>query len=220
MTKTEILLECPHCHQKVGAAEFCSNCKKILPVPETESLYEVLGMDRETLVIDLADLERRFFELSKKFHPDRFASKSPEEVQISHDRSSAINNAYRTLKNPISRAKYFVEKELGSIEEKSASVPMDMADMFFEVQDVLDTIRDAREHPPESAVKEVHKAEAELMAKVAELEKNLESRFSEYDASPNKKKLEKIKEILSERSYIKSFLRQIDSVMKGEEESV
>jgi molecular chaperone HscB len=219
MIKSETRLECPHCHQQVAAGEFCSKCGKILPVPETESPYKILGFSRETLVLDLADLEKRFFELSKKFHPDRFASKSQQEIQVSHDRSSSINNAYRTLKNPISRAKYFVEKELGSIEEKSAHVPPDMAEFFFEVQDVLETIRDSSENPPEDAVKEVHKAEAELMAKVADLEKDLQSRFFDYDNSPDKKKLENIKEILTERSYIKSFLRQIDSVMKGDEES-
>lgn len=219
MIQTEVRLECPHCNEKVATAEFCPKCGKILPVLETESLYEVLGYDRESLVIDLADLEKRFFDLSKKFHPDRFANKSALEGQISHDRSSAINNAYRILKNPISRAKYFVEKGLGSFEEKSASVPMDMADLFFEVQDVLDTIRESDGNPPEASVKEVEKAERELIQKVGELEKKLESIFSDYDSSPKQETLEKMKAILSERSYIKSFLRQIDAVMKGEEDA-
>jgi molecular chaperone HscB len=216
MNETEIQVQCPHCKEEVHATEFCPLCGRILPVPATESYFEILGYDRESLVVNLADLERRFFDLSKKFHPDRFASKSALEVQVSQDRSSAINNAYRTLKNPISRAKYFVEKELGSIEEKSATVPMDMADLFFEVQDVLDTIRESNGNPPENAVKEVEKAEAELIEKVKELEKSLELTFSEYDAAPDPKTMEKIKAILSERSYIKSFLRQVDSVMKGE----
>ena len=217
MIQTEVRIRCPHCNQEVNTAEFCPNCGRILPIPETESYYEVLGYDREFLVLDLVDLEKRFFELSKKFHPDRFASKSALEVQVSLDRSSAINNAYRALKNPITRAKYFVKKELGSVEEKSATVPMDMADLFFEVQDVLDTIRESNGTPPENAVKEVQNAERDLKEKTKELEKQLESTFSEYDASPTKEILEKMKGILSERSYIKSFLRQVDSVMKGEE---
>lgn len=217
MIQTAIRIQCPHCAEEVRAVEFCPRCGRILPVPESESYFEVLGYDRESPVINLADLEKRFFELSKKFHPDRFASKSALESQISHDRSSAINNAYRALKDPITRAKYFVEKELGSIEEKSASVPPDMADLFFEIQDVLDTIRESDGHPAENAVKEVQRAEAELIQKVSDLEKRLESMFSGYDASPDRKKIEEIKQILSERSYIKSFLRQVDSVMKGDE---
>jgi molecular chaperone HscB len=179
-----------------------------------ESHYQVLGYDREILNLDLADLEKRFFRLSKKFHPDRFASKSPQEIQISHDRSSAVNNAYRTLKDPVSRAKYIVEKELGSIEEKSAKVPVEMADMFFEIQDVLDTIRESNGSPPENAVREVRKAEEDLIQKVKELEAGLSAKFSDYDQTRDKKTVEEIKEILSERSYIKSFLRQVDSVME------
>ena len=207
---------CPHCKHEISEADFCPDCGKVLPVNEALSHYEALGYDQEKLQVDLADLEKRLFNLSKKFHPDRFASKSPLEVQLSHDRSSAINNAYRTLKDPITRAKYMVEKNLGSIEEKSAHVPMDMADLFFEVQDALDVIRDADGNPPEEAVQQVRQAEKELNEKVKELEADLQARFAEYDSACNKQTLEQIKEILSERSYIKSFLRQVDSVMNKE----
>jgi molecular chaperone HscB len=208
---------CPHCNQNAENEEFCPHCGKILPVSEAQSHYAVLGYDQEKLAVDLADLEKRLFGLSKKFHPDRFASKSPLEVQLSHDRSSAINNAYRTLKDPIARAKYMVEKNLGSIEEKSAHVPMDMADLFFEVQDALDVIKDADGNPPEDAVQQVRQAEKDLNEKVKGLEADLQAKFAEYDSNCNKQTLEQIKEILSERSYIKSFLRQVDSVMNKEE---
>src|SRR5262245_49015690 len=205
-------MKCPHCDQSVQAEEFCPHCGKILPPPSEESYYKVLGYDCEFLQMDPEDLERRLFSLSKKFHPDRFASKSPLEIQLSHDRSSAVNNAYRTLKDPITRAKYMVEKELGSIEEKSASVPMDMADMFFEVQDALDVIRESDGNPPQDAVKQVQTAERELNEKVSELESALQQKFIEYDRNPSKEIVEQMKEILSQRSYIKSFLRQLDSV--------
>ena len=211
---------CPHCETEVtAAAEFCTSCSKILPVSREESYFEVLGYDRELLQIDPADLEKRFFQLSKKFHPDRFASKSAFEIQLSHDRSSAVNNAYRTLKNPVTRAKYMVERKLGSIEEKSATVPPDMADFFFEVHDSLDEIRESNGNPPEHLVREVQQAEKQLADKVRRLEQDLETRFTEYDSVGDVKILEQIKQILAERSYIKSFLRQVDSVLKGEEDS-
>ncbi len=119
-----------------------------MPAIPDRTHYTVLGYEKELLSLDPQDLEQRFFQMSKRFHPDRFAAKSEDEIRYSHDHSSAINNAYRTLKNPISRAKYAVEKELGSIEEKSAGVPADMADLFFEVHDHLDAIRDANGSPP------------------------------------------------------------------------
>ena len=163
--------------------------------------------------VDLQDLEKRLFELSKKFHPDRFAGKSAEEIQYSHDHSSAINNAYRILKNPVSRAKYAVERELGSIEEKSASVPAEMADLFFDVHDHLDAIREADGNPPEDALMAVQRAETELRDKVRELEAQLKEKFNSYDEQPGREWIEQMKEILSHRSYIQSFLRQIDNTL-------
>ena len=208
---------CPHCKTDLsGALEFCPSCGKILPIVPDRSPYEVLGYDRSKLIVDPADLEERLFRLSKKFHPDRFAGKSAEEIQLSHDHSSAVNNAYRTLKNPLTRAKYAVERELGSIEEKSASVPMDMADLFFEVQDHLDVIREANGNPPEDAMQAVATAESELREKVKQLEKDLQHKFIQYDADPDRKIIEEMKEILSHRSYIQSFLRQVDTVLERE----
>lgn len=210
------VMNCPHCNKETTSQEYCSECGRILS-PTERNYFDVFGLPVDRLVIDMPQLEKRFLELSRKYHPDRFASKTPLENQIAHEYSSAVNNAYRTLKEPVSRAKYVVERQLGSIEEKSASVPPDMAEVFFEIHDVLDTIRESNGNAPESAVKEVQKAEQELREKVQQLESDLQQQFVSYDSAPDKKNLEKIKEILSERSYIRSFLRQIDNTLKGED---
>lgn len=212
-------MNCPHCQKETTSEEYCSECGRILP-PTERNYFEVFGLPVDRLVIDVPQLEIRFLELSRKYHPDRFASKTPLENQIAHEYSSAVNNAYRTLKEPVSRAKYVVERQLGSIEEKSAHVPPEMAEFFFEIHDVLDTIRESNGNPPESALQEVQKAEKELREKVKELEANLQEHFKLFDSAPEKNKLEKIKEILSERSYIKSFLRQIDNTLKDKEEEL
>lgn len=212
-------MNCPHCNKETTSQEYCSECGRILP-PTERNYFDVFGLPVDRLVIDIPQLEKRFLELSRKYHPDRFASKSPLENQIAHEYSSAVNNAYRTLKEPVSRAKYVVERQLGSIEEKSASVPPDMAEFFFEIHDVLDTIRESNGNAPESALKEVQKAEQDLRQKVQQLESDLQQQFVSYDSAPDKKNVEKIKEILSERSYIRSFLRQIDNTLKGEDEEI
>lgn len=196
-----------------GTPEFCPFCNRISPAVGNRSPYQVLGYEKEHLNIDTEDLQKRMFELSKRFHPDRFAGKSAEEIQFSHDHSSAINNAYRILKNPISRAKYAVERELGSIEEKSASVPADMADLFFEVHDHLDAIQESNGNAPRDALKAVEQAETELREKVRALEKDLKEKFNRYDEQPGREWIEQMKEILSHRSYIQSFLRQIDNTL-------
>ena len=210
-------MNCPHCNQTItGTAEFCPHCKKILPAAADRTPFQVLGYDSERMNVDYQDLENRLFQLSKTFHPDRFAGGTLQEIQYSHDHSSAINNAYRILKSPISRAKYLVERELGSIEEKSASVPVDMADLFFETHDYLDEIRDSNGDAPENAIRAVQEAEAGFREKVRHLEKDLQQKLSLYDSEPGKKVIEEMKEILSHRSYIQSFLRQIDNILGRE----
>jgi molecular chaperone HscB len=70
--------------------------------------FETLGLPRR-FAVDLPDLERRFRELSREVHPDRFATASPPERRAALERSTALNDAYRTLKDPLRRATYFLE---------------------------------------------------------------------------------------------------------------
>ena len=70
--------------------------------------FETLGLPRR-FAVDLPDLERRFREQSREVHPDRFATASPPERRAALERSTALNDAYRTLKDPLRRATYFLE---------------------------------------------------------------------------------------------------------------
>jgi molecular chaperone HscB len=70
--------------------------------------FETLGLPRR-FAVDLPDLERRFRELSREVHPDRFATAAPPERRAALERSTALNDAYRTLKDPLRRATYFLE---------------------------------------------------------------------------------------------------------------
>ena len=94
-----------------------------------------------------------------------------------------------------------------------------MADFFFEIHDILDAIRESEGKPPETAVQEVENAERDLTAKVKELDLDLEQQFANYDQTRDRQIVEKMKEILSERSYIKSFLRQIELTTESTEDT-
>jgi len=56
--------------------------------------------------LDLADAEARFRELSRRFHPDRFAKADPRARRASLQRSVQLNEAWRTLRDPVRRADY------------------------------------------------------------------------------------------------------------------
>jgi molecular chaperone HscB len=70
--------------------------------------FETLGLPRR-FAVDLPDLERRYRDLSRELHPDKFATAPPAERRLALERSTGLNDAYRTLKDPLRRAAYFLE---------------------------------------------------------------------------------------------------------------
>ena len=96
-----------------GAAvdvHFCPQCTKILTLGRQGDYFAFLGLPRK-LNLDLADLEQRFRALSRQFHPDYFYNATPAERRASLERSSYLNDAYRTLRQPITRLEYLLSLE-------------------------------------------------------------------------------------------------------------
>jgi molecular chaperone HscB len=128
-------------------AHFCPQCSKILPLRRQGDYFSFLGLPRQ-LNFETADLERRFRELSRQFHPDYFYNASPAERRASLERSSYLNDAYRTLKNPVTRLEYLLAVEgMGAAGPKEASkaVPAGLLEEVFALNEELDEIRELRE---------------------------------------------------------------------------
>src|SRR5262245_32663007 len=132
-----------------GAAvdvHFCPQCTKILSLGRHGDYFSFLGLPRK-LQIDAATLEQNFRALSRQFHPDYFYNASPVERRASLERSSYLNDAYRTLKNPVSRLEYLLQLEgmaARGPEEASKQVPPDLLEEVFALNEELDEIRDMR----------------------------------------------------------------------------
>ena len=86
---------------------FCPSCRRIQPPGRGEDHFATLGIARE-FAIDPAELDRRFRELSRRLHPDRFARAEPRERRISLDRATRLNDAYRALRDWRTRAAYLL----------------------------------------------------------------------------------------------------------------
>src|SRR5260221_1153543 len=89
-------------------AHFCPQCSKILPLGRHGDYFAFVGLPRK-LNIDPADLEQRFRTLSRQFHPDYFYNAAPAERRASLERASYLNEAYRTLRQPIARVEYLLQ---------------------------------------------------------------------------------------------------------------
>ena len=128
-------------------AHFCPQCRTILPLNRRQTDYfTFFGLPRK-LRIDAADLEQRFRALSRQFHPDYFYNAATAERRASLERSSYLNDAYRTLKSPVARVEYLLGLEgraAKSPEEASKQVPPALLEEVFALNEELDEVRELR----------------------------------------------------------------------------
>ncbi len=69
--------------------------------------FQIFGLEIN-FNLDLAKLSQVYQTLQKKVHPDRFAHASSQEQLIAVKKSTLVNDAYQTLKNPLKRAEYIL----------------------------------------------------------------------------------------------------------------
>ncbi|HEY1722115.1 MAG TPA: Fe-S protein assembly co-chaperone HscB [Magnetospirillaceae bacterium] len=94
---------CWSCRGPVAARElFCATCGAVQP-PGNMDAFARLDLPRD-FAVDAPALQRRYFDLQRKLHPDRFAAKSAKERALSQQQAAALNEAYETVKEPLSRA--------------------------------------------------------------------------------------------------------------------
>jgi molecular chaperone HscB len=105
------------------------------------NFFDVLGVPRVFHLPD-GELERRFHALSRELHPDRFAKAPPRERLEAVQRTTELNDAYRTLKHDVKRAEYLLKLEgLDVADEKSQSVKADPA-LLAEMMELNEQLSD------------------------------------------------------------------------------
>lgn len=88
-------------------ALFCSTCEAVQPPGQTDH-FTRLGL-AVAFDLDIKELERRYFAMQRRLHPDRFAAgSSPRERALSQQQAVSLNDAYDVLKDPLSRADYMI----------------------------------------------------------------------------------------------------------------
>lgn len=98
---------CWSCKGPVLAAElFCPTCKAVQPPGQVDH-FQRMGVD-EDYDVDVNMLDRRYFDLQRQLHPDRFATRTSRERALSQQQATSLNEAYEILKDPLRRADYLV----------------------------------------------------------------------------------------------------------------
>jgi molecular chaperone HscB len=220
-------LECRTCGAGAPVDEhFCPQCSRILALGRHGDYFTFFGLPRK-LVLDPKDLERRFRDLSRKFHPDFYYNATPQERLASLERSSYLNDAYRALKEPVARVEHLLAVEglpsasasgpaqAGSGETK---VPPSLLEEVFALNEELDEIREQRESgaDPQALRPRLEAARGPIERKRDAHERELQALSERWDAqasAPAAEKrvtLEALRERLLERKYINNLLATID----------
>src|SRR5271169_250114 len=226
---TEATPSCWSCGT-MRAVHFCSSCGKVQP-PVPVDYFTFFGFPRK-LNLDTAALEKEFYALSRKLHPDVFGQADTQERTWSLEQSSMLNDAYRTLKDPIKRTEYLLRLEGVELEEQSKSatekaratgelkkqvVPPDLLEEVFELNMQLEELRMQKkigEDDP-ALLEEIGEAKVSLEAKQNALLHELKVEWNEWDKTADRGVLNRMVDVLNRRNYIRNLVRDVNEAMEG-----
>jgi molecular chaperone HscB len=222
------------------AVHFCNSCGKVQP-PVPVDYFMFFGFPRK-LNLDAAALEKEFYALSRKLHPDVFGQADDRERTWSLEQSSRLNDAYRTLKDPIRRTEYLLKLEGVELEEQSKQatekaratgelkkqvVPPDLLEEMFELNMQLEELRMQKKmgENDSALVDEIAQAKLALEEKYDVLLYELKTQWSEWDKivdagengaeSDRRRIVDKMVDVLNRRNYIRNLVRDVNEALEN-----
>ena len=219
------------------AEHFCSACGKVQP-PVPVDYFTFFGLPRK-LNVDVALLEKEFYQLSRKLHPDLYSGADAREQEWSLEQSSQLNDAYRTLKDAIKRTEYLLRLEGVELEEQSKAateqarasgqvkkqvVPPDLLEEVFDLNMQLEELRMQKkmgEDDP-ALIEEIGRQKLELEEKHEALLEELKRDWAEWDRAIDSgteadrlKIRNKMVDVLNRRNYLRNLVRDVNEVLES-----
>lgn len=202
-----------------------------------QDFFSVFSLPRH-LHLDTAALEKAFYAQSRKLHPDRFASAGAAEQEAALGASSRLNDAYRTLKDPILRTQYLLTLEGVEFEEQTKAateaarssgtekkqiVPPELLEEVFELNMQLMEMKAAREMGDEAdpdLERDLQAAARSFAEKMAYTQAELERLWTEWDqaeegadAAAKATVRDGMVALLNRRSYLRNLLRDVEAAL-------
>jgi len=216
MPATNPPLVCWNCHERAQGTHFCPSCGKLQQIAGNVDYFALFEMPRK-LWIDMATLEQKFLQLSWKLHPDNFVNATEQERELSLRRSSELNDAYRTLRDPVARVEYLLGIE--NMRKEGAhkqQAPPELLEEVFELNEWLDELREAKSSGGDLAAlkSRLETAEKNFGEKLGEVDAQLQTTARDWDAAvgadastaARKEIMTRLNELLNRRSYIRNLV--------------
>jgi molecular chaperone HscB len=184
-----------------------------------KNFYDFFGFDRK-LSVNAETLQKRFYELSRQWHPDRFTRKSASEQVQALEATAILNDGYRTLRDPVKRAEYLLTEEGFPIaEQRSKDVPPELLEEVFDLNMALEELNGG----DDSARPQLVAAKANFEELRAGIDRDLQRLFATYDAAEERSEsarqaLQEIRGALNRRRYIENLIRDVDRALSAQGE--
>jgi molecular chaperone HscB len=216
--------------------------KTVTPAEDAKSgtadYFAFFGLPHK-LNLDVPLLEREFYKLSRRLHPDLFVSAGKAKQDWSTEQASLLNDAYRSLKDPIRRTEHLLHLQGVELEEQSKTateqarasgkmkkqvVPPDLLEEVFELNMQLEQLRmnkKSGEDDP-ALVKELEAQRVALEDKHEALLQELRTYWSDWDKlvdrgseEDRRRVRDGMVDLLNRRNYIRNLVRDVNEVLEA-----
>jgi molecular chaperone HscB len=157
------------------------------------------------LKVDKATLPRKYFELSRKYHPDFFVSGTEEDKSGALEKSALLNKAFKTFQNPDETIKYVLQLKGLLAEEEKYELP---PDFLMEVLEINEEIMDLGEN--KTLLPNLQLRITELQTEIYEPVKEIVEHYQEGTAS--EKELLQVKEYYFRKKYLDRIRKQLNGM--------
>jgi len=220
------------------AVHYCQACGKVQPAVPVD-YFSFFGLPRK-LNLDVTALERDFYALSRKLHPDLYAqSNEAEQRQWSLEKSSQLNDAYRTLKDPIARTEYLLRLQGVDLDEQSTQateaarasgktkkqvVPPDMLEEVFELNMQIEELRMNQKVGAQDPdlIEQLGEHKKSLQQRLTAVDQELRSGWTAWDAAVDsgsdtaaEPAIQQLVDVLNRRSYLRNLVRDVNEALES-----
>jgi molecular chaperone HscB len=206
------------------SALLCPACGIVQPA-SAANFFQLFGIEPKT-TLDTASLEREFHRLSRKLHPDRFARATTQEQQWSLANTALLNDAYRTLRDPLQRTEYLLklsglkigEENSGKSKDATRQPPADLLEEVFELNMQLEEMRMNQKMGEDDPAlqSDLVAARSKFESLLADVDRDLTSQGSIWDsgdATTREKAANTMAALLDRRRYLRNLVRDVNEVL-------
>lgn len=204
--------KCVACHRAMNTPVVCDYCHTLNPISGPTDYFQLLSLPRR-FDLDPEELRRKYLALNRYAHPDFYTSGDSEVRELSLSVSASINNAYRTLSDPISRAGYLVEVLGGKSSAENKAVPEGFLGEVMMLREEIEQAKAQGDQPTLARIK------ADLQERMGLMIGRLKELFAGFDTTVaceavRLDELSRIRVELNAISYIRRILSQMPATAR------